>query len=194
VPEEHHTTVDESDYEQIVTLYHESLYRFAFSLAGTPDDAAELTQEAYVRLLNKGWQLRDRQKVKAWLFTTLYRVFLGWKRHQIRFPHVEIFSAEDQLPTLTPDFAEEIDGETALHAALELDEHFRAPLVLYYLQCLTYREIAEALDIPVGTVMSRLSRGKDILRQKLAARLDREAGTAQLQPTGSPKPRAIDVI
>jgi RNA polymerase sigma-70 factor (ECF subfamily) len=66
--------------------------------------------------------------------------------------------------------------------------------VLYYLQCLTYREIAEALEIPIGTVMSRLSRGKDILRQKLAAQIDEKARPAQLQPTRSPKPCAIDVI
>ena len=165
--------MDELDYEQIVALHHEGLYRFAYSLAGNPDDAAELTQETYVRLLTKGRQLRDRDKVKTWLFTTLYRIFLGWKRHENRFPHVEIASAQDELPPLTPDIAGEIDSEMVMETALELEEHFRAPLVLHYLQCLTYREIAEVLKMPVGTVMSRLSRGKDILRQRLSGRKER---------------------
>jgi RNA polymerase sigma-70 factor, ECF subfamily len=159
--------VDELDYEQIVSLHHEDLYRFAFSLAGNSDDAAELTQEAYVRLLNKSWQLRDRSKVKSCLFTTLYRIFLGWKRRETRFPHVEVLSAEDELPPLTPEIANEVDGEMAMDTAQDLEEHFRVPLVLHYLQCLTYREIADVLNVPIGTVMSRLSRGKDLLRQRL---------------------------
>jgi RNA polymerase sigma-70 factor (ECF subfamily) len=150
-----------------VALHHESLYRFAFSLAGNPDDAADLTQEAYVRLLNKSLQLRDRTKVKSWLFTTLYRIFLGSKHRENRFPHVEVLSAEDELPPLAQDIADEVDGEMAMDTALDLEEHFRVPLVLHYLQCLSYREIAAILDVPIGTVMSRLSRGKDLLRQRL---------------------------
>ena len=94
--------VDDLDYEQIVAAHHEPLYRFAFSLAGNPDDAAELTQETYVRLLTKGGQLRDRSKVKTWLFTTLYRIFLGWRRHATRFPHFEISAVEPELPHFTP--------------------------------------------------------------------------------------------
>lgn len=165
------------NYERIVALHHESLYRFGFSLAGNPDDAAEMVQETYVRLLTKGCQLRDRSKVKTWLFTTLYRVFLGWKRHQNRFPHVEICSVQDELPPFSPDIADEVDSETAMDTVLDLDDHFRAPLVLYYLQCLTYREIAGVLDLPIGTVMSRLSRGKDLLRQRLAGRKERESSS-----------------
>src|ERR1041385_3927546 len=106
-----HINVDELDYEQIVALHHESLYRFAFSLAANPDDASELTQETYVRLLNKSSQLRDRAKVKSWLFTTLYRVFLGWKRHENRFPHIEVCAAQDELPPLTPEIADELRSE-----------------------------------------------------------------------------------
>ena len=169
--------MDELDYEQLVALHHESLYRFAFSLAGNPDDAAELTQETYVRLLSKSWQLRDRTKIKSWLFTTLYRIFLGWKKHENRFPHVEVMSAEHEL-ALVPETADELDSETAMDTALDLEEHFRAPLVLYYLQCLTYREIADVLNVPIGTVMSRLSRGKDLLRQRLMIQKARKA-----QPT-----------
>ena len=178
--------VDELDYEQIVALHHESLYRFAFSLAGNPDDAAELTQEAYVRLLNKSWQLRDQSRVKSWLCTTLYRIFLGWKRRESRFPHIEVLSVEEELPPLTPEIADQLDGEVAMDAALELEEHFRVPLVLHYLQCLSYREIAEVLNVPIGTVMSRLSRGKDLLRQRLMVK-KREAELRRADAISSEK-------
>ena len=115
--------------------------------------------------------MRDRSKMKRWLFTTLYRVSLGWKRHENRFPHFEICSVEKDLPTLTPEMADELDGEMVMDTALDIEEHYRAPLVLYYLQGLSYREIAEVLEVPMGTVMSRLSRGKDLLRQRLTGRL-----------------------
>jgi RNA polymerase sigma factor (sigma-70 family) len=163
--------VDELDYEQIVAAYHEPLYRFAFSLAGNPDDARELTQETYVRLLTKGRQLRDRSKVKTWLFTTLYRLFLGWKRHTNRFTYMEIYSAENEIPPLTAEKADEVDSQMFMEAALDIDEHYRAPLALYYLRGFNYREVAEVLDVPIGTVMSRLSRGKELIRQRLTARL-----------------------
>jgi RNA polymerase sigma factor (sigma-70 family) len=165
--------VDELDYEQIVAAYHEEIYRFAYSLVGNRDDASELTQETYVRLLTKGRQVRDRNKVKAWLFTTLYRIFLSWKRRESRFPHLEIYSVQHELPPLTPDLANEADGQTVVESALSIENHYRAPLVLYYLRGLCYREIAEVLDVPIGTVMSRLSRGKELIRQQLSARLSK---------------------
>ena len=163
--------MDEIDYEQIVAAHHEKLYRFAFSLAGNPDDACELTQETYVRLLTKGRQLRDRSKMKTWLFTTLYRIFLGWKRHTNRFSHVDVYTAEAELPVLTAEMADQTDGQTVLDALLGISEHYRVPLTLYYLRGFNYREVAELLEVPIGTVMSRLSRGKELIRQKLAARL-----------------------
>jgi RNA polymerase sigma-70 factor, ECF subfamily len=162
--------VDELDYEKIVALHHDDLYRFAYSLAGNTDDACELTQESYYRLLSNERQLRDPTKVKAWLFTTLYRVFLGQKNRTTRFPHLTISSVEHELPALTPEMVSAMDGLLVMEALLEIDEHHRAPLVLFYLQNLSYREIAEILDVPIGTVMSRLSRSKVALRDHLAAR------------------------
>jgi RNA polymerase sigma-70 factor, ECF subfamily len=170
----------EIDYEHVVAVHHESLYRFAFSLAGNSDDASELTQETYLRLLNKGSQLRDRSRVKSWLFTTLYRIFLGWMRRERRFPHIEILSIENELPPLSPEMADEMDGETAMDCALELEEHYRVPLVLFYLYCLSYREIAEMLEVPIGTVMSRLSRGKALLRQRLMLRQSMRAQSTKV--------------
>ncbi len=163
--------VDEMDYEQAVALYHEDLHRFALSLARNPDDARDLTQESYCRLLTKSGQVRDRAKVKSWLFTTLYRVFLGWKRHEQRFPHLELTGVENEIPMLTPETVEKMDAGVVLAALQEIDEHHRTPLVLFYLQSLSYREMAEMLDVPVGTVMSRLSRAKAALRAIVTARV-----------------------
>jgi RNA polymerase sigma-70 factor (ECF subfamily) len=179
--------VDDVDYEQAVALYHEDLHRFALSLARNPDDACDLTQESYCRLLTKSDQLRDRSKIKSWLFTTLYRVFLGRKRHEKRFPHSEISVAEPELPAITPDLVDKMDGAIVMEALNEIDEHHRTPLVLFYLQSLSYREIAELLDVPVGTVMSRLSRAKVLLRSLVTARAMQSDTNSNIIPLPAPR-------
>jgi len=184
--------VDEPDYEQIVALHADDLYRFAFSLAGTPDEAGELTQETYCRLLTHGRQLRDRAKVKSWLFTTLYRIFLGWRRHEVRFPHLEIDSVAHELPPLNPAMVESLDAETLMQRLLEIEERYRTPLTLFYLQGLAYREISELLELPIGTVMSRLSRGKDLLRQRLTGPLEEAAG--KIVPLRPEQPKRMEQI
>jgi RNA polymerase sigma-70 factor, ECF subfamily len=163
--------VNEEDYEQAVNSFYEGLYRFAFSLAGNADDAGELTQETFARLLTKGGQLRDRSKLKAWLFTTLYRVFLGWKRQEIRHPHFEITSVESELPAVTPELVDRLENEAVGQSLLEIEERYRVPLALYYFENHTYAEIAGMLDLPIGTVMSRLARAKELMRKSLAAKL-----------------------
>ena len=163
-------TVADIDYEQAVTSYYEGLYRFGYSLAGNRDDACELTQETFARLLANSGQVRDRSKIKSWLFTTLYRIFLGWKRRESRLPHFALESVENELPSVTPEFVDGLEGKAVLQSLLELEEHHRLPLTLFYVENQSYREIAALLDISIGTVMSRLSRAKAALRARLAAK------------------------
>ena len=162
--------MNEADYEQVAAIYYEALYAFGYSLAGNEDDACELTQETYCRLLTKGGQLRDPSKVKSWLFTTLYRVFLGWKDRRARLPHFEISSVEGELPVITPEHVDVLRDDAIRDAMLELEEHHRTPLTLFYVNGHSYEEIASILGVPIGTVMSRLSRAKGLLRERLVAR------------------------
>jgi RNA polymerase sigma-70 factor (ECF subfamily) len=117
--------------------------------------------------------LRDGTKVKAWLFTALYREFLAQKRRQSRFIDPEDLAESSTAETALATAAiAKLDGAVAQKALLSLDENHRAPLALFYLQQHSYTEIAEILNIPVGTVMSRISRGKLKLRKLLASRID----------------------
>jgi RNA polymerase sigma-70 factor (ECF subfamily) len=158
--------VAEREFEELVDNFYELLYRFAFALSRNAADAEDLTQQVFYLWATKGHQLRDGGKVKTWLFTTLYREFLASRRRQERFvasnEEVEVKSAP--LPSLV---ANQLDGQTALETLLSLEENYRAPLALFFLQEQSYREIAEILGIPVGTVMSRISRGKAELRKRL---------------------------
>ena len=156
--------MNNAEFESLVSLHYESLYRFALSLNGREEDACDLTQQTFYRWAQRSFQLRDRSKAKSWLFTTLYREFLSSKRRGLKFPQVEIESVERELPVFTPSTVLEMDGQSVMEALWQLDEASRVPLSLFYLQQHSYLEIAALLNVPVGTVMSRLSRGKAKLR------------------------------
>lgn len=158
----------EPDFDQLVSDYYQPLYRFALSLAEREAEACDLTQQTFFLWASKGQQLRDRSKIKSWLFTTLHREFLGSRRRTTRFPHHEIESVERELPPVTPVTVNELDAEVVMQALLNVDEVYRAPLMLFYLEDHSYLEIAAVLEVPVGTVMSRLARGKAQLRGLLA--------------------------
>jgi RNA polymerase sigma-70 factor (ECF subfamily) len=158
--------MDDMSFQNLVDSYYESLYRFALSLTRREADACDITQQTFYRWATKGDQLRDKSKVRSWLFTTLHREFLAARRHEVRFPHLEIDSVnEEELAPVPLSLPNKLDGETLIEALCQIDELYRAPLVLFYLESHSYRDIAEILDLPVGTVMSRLSRGKETLRQ-----------------------------
>ncbi len=152
-------------FEDIVDACYAPLYRFAISLARTEPAAADLTQQTFFLWATRGYQLRDSSKAKSWLFTTLYREFLAHHRTESRFVPHDFESDHAEVPAEDRSAADSIDGTTVLSALQQMSEVYRVPLTLFYLQELSYREIASVLQIPTGTVMSRLSRGKGILRK-----------------------------
>ena len=156
------------DFQELVSTYYQPLYRFAYSLARNADEASDLTKQTFLIWAKKGSALKDKSKAKSWLFTTLYREFLGLRRKSTRFPHINAEAIEHELPSISPNVVRSMDSKSALEALNDIDEAFRAPLILFYMKDLPYKEIAEILEIPIGTVMSRLSRGKAQLKTILS--------------------------
>jgi RNA polymerase sigma factor (sigma-70 family) len=157
-----------SEFAELVDAHYQALFRFGISLTRDADRAADLVQQTFCTWAQKGGQLRDRSKAKTWLFTTLHREFLSQRRRAAKFSDGEI--AEDSLVCATgPDDGadRQMDGQRAIDLLGKLDETYRAPLALFYLQQHSYKEIAAILEIPIGTVMSRISRGKEILRRQM---------------------------
>jgi RNA polymerase sigma-70 factor (ECF subfamily) len=164
---------DRPDFQHLVDLHYASLYRFALSLTRSATDAADLVQETFLTWASKGHQLREAGRVKAWLFTTLHRVFLQEQRHTTRFPHLELAEADAELPTCDPELANQLDARAVVDLLERVDALFQAPVALFYLEDYSYREIGVILDIPLGTVKSRIARGLGQLKQ-----LVRETQTA----------------
>jgi RNA polymerase sigma-70 factor (ECF subfamily) len=150
----------ELEFENLVKLYYRDLYRFGLSLTGSEADACDLTQETFYIWATKGHQLRNPTSVKHWLFTTLHRKFLNICRRQKRFAHESIDEGAENLPHVSADYVNRIDSETLLRILNDIDQDLRAPLVLYYMEDLSYKEIADVLAIPLGTVQSRIARAK----------------------------------
>jgi RNA polymerase sigma factor (sigma-70 family) len=155
------------EFEDLVNRYYAALYQFALSLTQAEADAADLTQQTFYRWATRGHQLRDHSKIKTWLFTTLHREFLQRRRRHTRFPHLQLDEADVELPTLTPEAVSTVDWEVVLRALGRLEETLHAPLALFYLEECSYNEISEILDIPLGTVKSRIFRGMAQLQQSL---------------------------
>jgi len=174
--------VAELDSDQLVDEFYMPLYRFAFSLSRTESDACDLVQQTYYIWALKGHQLRDPSKVKTWLFTTLYREFLKKARQEDRLVEMSDDSKFIDPPHVSPSAVDALDAATVQDALGQLDHRYRGPVTLFYMQQYSYREIGEILDIPIGTVMSRIARGKGELRKTLLASVEQDAGkVVQLQ-------------
>jgi RNA polymerase sigma-70 factor (ECF subfamily) len=162
------------DVEKLVEEHYAALYRYAYRLSGSAADAEDLTQDAFCQAQRKLGQLRDWDKAKPWLFSILRNAYL----HRVRAEkHVPMVSLDGDLPERPPEPLPEIDPHCLQQALNELPEGFRTPLVLYYFEDFSYRAIAEHLELPLGTVMSRLARAKAHLRSRLEAALVLANGT-----------------
>jgi RNA polymerase sigma-70 factor (ECF subfamily) len=150
----------------LVDQHYESLYRYAFRLSGSTADAEDLTQEAFCKAQLNLAQLRDLGRVKPWLFSILRNAYLHRLRADKQQPCVSLECVGDLAEPL-PEALPEIDPERLQQALNDLPELFRTPIILYYFEDFGYREIAEQMDLPIGTVMSRLARAKAYLRARL---------------------------
>jgi RNA polymerase sigma-70 factor (ECF subfamily) len=176
--------------EQLVGAHYESLYRYAFRLSGSSSEAEDLTQETFCQAQSKLGQLRDATRAKAWLFSILRNAYLRRLRvskQEHRIPFEDL----GEIPERPSEPLPEVDPGQLQQALSELPEAYRTPVILFYFEEFSYRAIAEHIEVPIGTVMSRLARAKLFLRQKLLPAIKssaEEAGRLDGRQTGQPAP------
>lgn len=169
-------------FEDLTLPYLGAVYRLAVRLIGDVATAEDLTQETYLKAMQAFPSLRDHRRVRAWLFQILSRLVVD--RHRSggrevpidgsidldRFSLYDRIAEEDPFPyseSLHEDFLAQFQDEDVRRALLSIPEVYRVPLVLMYTEELSYRELAELLSCPVGTVMSRLHRGRKAIEHAL---------------------------
>jgi len=171
---------DPREFERQAMPFLGSLYNTAYRLARNAEDAEDLVQETYLRAYRSFDQFRPGTNLKAWLFRILKNAFINeYRRRKTRPPQEDFAAIEDS-------FESRVDGQMAgsikdpEQEALEvsLDENvqraidalppdYRMAVLLADLEGFSYKEIAEILEVPIGTVMSRLYRGRKLLEEEL---------------------------
>jgi RNA polymerase sigma factor (sigma-70 family) len=174
---------------QLIDAHYETLYRYAYRLSGTAADAEDLVQETFGKALARLPQLREPDRAKAWLFRILRNLYLHKVRDQKRHRVVPLDAVGD-LPGREAGEAPDFDPAKLQQALNELDEAFRTPLILFYFEEFSYRDIAEQMELPIGTVMSRLARGKAYLRSRLAP-AENADGNGPLPDKTVPGPKKV---
>lgn len=155
------------DITRLIAEHHAVVFRAAFRLSGSNADAEDLTQQTFLAAHRNIGQLREERAAVGWLMAILRSCFL--KECRKRRPlaaddcDIDLDLYAEELPT-----DNEIDPEVLQRALGELSAESRSMLTMFYFEELSYREIAAATDVPIGTVMSRLSRAKEQLRRKLS--------------------------
>ncbi len=170
--------------EALVTRHYRNVYNLAYRLTRNPDEAHDITQEAFIRVHNALPNFRGDANFTTWIFRIVRNVFLDERKKQRVRQHssledmVELedsqVSRQIEDPRPGPDWTVERQEVSAIvhEAVLELPELPRLMIALYHFQHRSYEEIAEILELPIGTVKSRLNRARLALKNKLAC--DRE--------------------
>jgi RNA polymerase sigma factor (sigma-70 family) len=154
-------------FDLLIARWHPRLWRYAVSVTGDPDAAADAVQEVWLRVLRGLARLRDAARFRAWLFGIARRVLMDRLRVRYAEPHFEAVDLAS-LPEAVAgdDRAEDLALLERGLARLPVLE--RDVLVLFYLQDMTLSDIADIAGIPVGTVKSRLFRARRLLRTEMA--------------------------
>lgn len=162
---------------QLVLDYHREIYAYAYRLCGSVADAEDLSQMVFVTAQEKLGQLRAPGKARAWLYAILRSHFLKLcrKRRPATAAAMELDLDDLAKPVKS---AVDFDPEQLQNALNALPENHRLVVVMFYFEECSYREIAERLDTPIGTVMSRLARAKARLRAALSCESQAKGATA----------------
>src|SRR5213594_1062237 len=164
-----------ASFEREALVHLDSLYRVALRLTGNPAEADDLVQETMLKAYRAWHQFEKGTNAKGWLLTILRHAFINEYRRRTRHPEtvdvdtIEPFAVFSEVQDEDPQgaFFDKIVDDQVLQAIDQLPVVFRETLVLSDVEGMSYQEIASILQVPVGTVKSRLFRARQLLQSKL---------------------------
>ncbi len=170
--------IKQEEFERDAIPHMKALYNFALRMTGSSDDAHDLVQETYLKAFRFFDKFEKGTNCKAWLFRIMKNTYINLYRKEAKVPEKVDFDEiqEYYAPNAMPmggseDLQEKIFGnlleDEVLLALQSLPEEFRTVVILSDIESFTYEEIAEFIESPIGTVRSRLHRGRKILQKKL---------------------------
>ena len=167
-------------FERDAIVFMDQLYAAALRYTKNPEDARDLVQDTYLKAFNSFHQFEEGTNLRAWLYRVLTTTFINTYRKDQRRPQLSAGELEDwqlaKAQSHTSDLGKsaEVEALESLpdsdikRALQEIPEEFRIAVYVADVEGFSYKEIADIVDVPAGTVMSRLHRGRKLLREKLA--------------------------
>lgn len=170
-------TMAQKRFETHLNPHLDGAYRIAFNLAGNGDDASDLLQESALRAFRSFHTFQEGTNFRAWFYRIITNLFLEWARKRQREHlinedvnvYLNTYFQNDSSHSSSPvaDVMENMDIKHVHEAIHALPEEYRVVATLYFIDDLSYQEIAHIVDCPVGTVRSRLHRGRRQLKRAL---------------------------
>lgn len=166
-------TTSKNEFKRLTYPHMKLLYNMAFRYCGNTFDAEDIVQETYMIAFEKFHQLREKSKCKPWLLTILRNTFLkNWQKTKIRHKLLETDYIDYLKENLSTESAEDVLSKVSTRQAVQtaldqLPHKYKEILMLYHADEMLYKEIARTLEIPIGTVMSRLTRAREALKTLL---------------------------
>ena len=157
---------NKSSIQRLIEDHLDAVYRYAYRLTGAVHDAEDLTQQVFLLAQERLDQLREADRARGWLFTILRNAFLKMVQRPQPVPATSLGVNLETVPAAKEN-GQAVDSAELQAAIDELPAEFRVVVAMFYFEECSYREIAEKLDLPMGTVMSRLARAKGHLRSRL---------------------------
>jgi RNA polymerase sigma-70 factor (ECF subfamily) len=169
----------QEDFNAEIIPHLDATYNYALRLTTDPNDAEDLVQESIVKAFRFFGSYQKGTNARAWLYRIVKNSYINNYRKQSRQPpKVDYDEIATYYETIRSDYSDTTDLQTHLfrneyddefkRALDELPEDFRTPLLLCDVEDFTYEEIANMLDVPIGTVRSRLHRGRNLLKEKIS--------------------------
>ena len=175
------SATDRNDrFERDALVFMDQLYAAALRYTKNPEDARDLVQDTYLKAFNSFHQFEEGSNLRAWLYRILTTTFINTYRKDQRRPQLASGELEDwqlaEAQSHTSDLGKSAEVEALENlpdsdikrALQEIPEEFRIAVYLADVEGFSYKEIANIVEVPAGTVMSRLHRGRKLLREKLA--------------------------
>ena len=175
------SATDRNDrFERDALVFMDQLYAAALRYTKNPEDARDLVQDTYLKAFNSFHQFEEGTNLRAWLYRVLTTTFINTYRKDQRRPQLASGELEDwqlaEAQSHTSDLGKSAEVEALENlpdsdikrALQEIPEEFRIAVYLADVEGFSYKEIANIVEVPAGTVMSRLHRGRKLLREKLA--------------------------
>ncbi len=161
--------LDQKEFEELLMANMGSMYNLAQRMTGNRDDSYDLVQEASLRAFRNFDKFEKGTNFKAWVLTVLRNIYINQYRKKVKEPYkvnYDDFSDYVGVPATTG-LQEEIFGESLQNCIDQLSEDLKSVITLFYVDGLSYKEIAKVMDCPIGTVMSRLYMARHLLKKRL---------------------------